>query len=100
MSEKRRPDVVFAIRSEDTERRYEIFHADQFIERARRVPFVHAEQPDLLINPADLAAGNFVRVRLNGIWQPPGKRAFWPAHRLGMLIGADVSKQLKKPDAT
>ncbi len=96
MSEKRRPDVVFNLKSGEVNRRYEVFYAEQFMERSAKVPFFHADQLELQISPADLENQRFVRVRLDGVWQPQGRRAFYPAHRLATLIAQDVSRELRK----
>lgn len=91
MSEKRKADAVVLISGADgTKTRYEIFKAEQFAERMAVVPFFHAGQPDLQINPADLETLNLVRVRVDGKWQPEGRRALYPMWRTCALIAQHI----------
>ncbi len=98
MSEKRRPDAVFTIKTDDVQRRYEVFRAEQFSARAGHVPFFHAEQPDLQLTPLDIANNPYVRVRVDGVWFPQGRRSLYPAGRLAALVAQDLSMQLLPRD--
>ena len=65
MSEARTPDAVLTLQTGDVRTRYEIFHSSQFAGKASRSEFYHAEQPSLLLTPADMEATQYVRVRVN-----------------------------------
>lgn len=99
MSEKRKPDAVLVLRAGDLQRRYELFRGEQFSARAAVSTFYHAEQPNLLLTPLDIATGRFVRVRCNGKWLPEGRRAMFPLARAAFLISQDLQQQLKEVDA-
>lgn len=94
MSEKRRPDLTVTVKSGDLTRRYEMFCAEQFSERAGRSSFYHAEQPNLMLTPLDFEQGKYVRVRCDGVWLPKGRRAMFPAGRASFLIAQDIHQQV------
>lgn len=94
MSEKRRPDAVVTVRAGDINRRYELFCAEQFSERAGRSSFFHAEQPNLMLTPLDFEQGRYVRVRCDGCWLPKGRRALFPVGRASFLIAQDIQQQI------
>lgn len=97
MSEKRKPDAVIMISAEDgSKTRYEIFKAQQFAERMMTVPFFHAEQPTLQVHQVDLDNQEMVRVRVNGKWEPSGRRAFFPLWRASFLIAQHIQSSLAK----
>lgn len=96
MSEKRRPDATMVLKSGDVHRKYELYQAAQFSERAQVSSFYHAENPNLMITPLDIEQGQFVRVRCNGVWMPEGRRALYPLARLAFLIGQDLQQQLRR----
>ena len=97
MTERRKPDSSLFLRTADGTRcQYEIFHARQFAERMVKVPFFHAENPGLQLQPIDLETTDFVRVRVNGSWLPAGQRALFPLHRVAFLIGQHLQQGLRR----
>lgn len=94
MSEKRRPDAVLTLQVGEERFRYEVFHAAQFAGEASRSEFYHAEQPSLMLTPADMSASHFVRVRVNGVWAPRGRRAMYPVARAMAAVTQDFVQRL------
>lgn len=92
MSEVRTPDAVLTLQTGDVRTRYEIFHSSQFAGKASRSEFYHAEQPSLLLTPADMEATQYVRVRVNGVWAPRGRRAMYPLARAMALLTSDFQR--------
>lgn len=97
MTEKRKPDASMFLRTADGSRcQYEIFRAEQFADRMVKVPFFHAENPNLQILPVDLETADFVRVRVNGSWLPRGQRSLFPLHRVSFLIAQHLQQGLRR----
>ena len=97
MSEHRKPDLTFVVHTATgLKRRYELFEGDQFAERMAKVPFSHAEQPNLQVHPIDLQNTHYVRVRCNGRWMPEGRRALYPLQRVAFLIGQELQYHLRR----
>lgn len=99
MAEKRKPDATMVLTGASGKKyRYEIYQAKQFLNRMGNTPFAHAENPDLMLQQVDVESGDFVRVRVNGVWMPQGRRAFYLASRVCNLIGRHLLTELKEPE--
>lgn len=95
MGEKRKPDATMVLSGPSGKKvRYEIYKAHQFAGRMATTPFAHAEQPDLMLQPVDIESGQFVRVRVDGVWMPQGRRALYLASRVCTLIGKHLQSEL------
>jgi len=95
MSEKRKPDLTLVMQpANGTKVRYEIFDGSQFIDRMQKVPFFHAENPNVQLSPVDLENHHFVRVRVDGVWLPKGTRAMFPMWRVATLSAQHMQSML------